>query len=96
MKVNELPNELSTCVCAAAWMMVSIFSVSSTYLSSMMRSQLQQKRGYGTGARDKVGRQNVALDELEIWAVLDSVKVTQATAVVHFVQAHNLRGVEQS
>ena len=33
VKVKELPNELSTCVCAAAWMIVSISSVSKTYLS---------------------------------------------------------------
>ena len=33
VNVNELPKELSTWVWAAAWMIVSIFSVCSTYVT---------------------------------------------------------------
>ena len=100
VNAKEFPNELSTCVCAAAWIIVSTFSVSSTYLcgnaNRVMVSVNKLRKGIcvtgneAVGLLDQVGREEVSLDELEVGAIFDLTQILRAAAVVNLVEAHDL------
>jgi hypothetical protein len=105
---NLFTHLLSTCVCAAKCMTVSICSCSmmcttksADWTSPLMN--LQRWEGHGHAVVGRWTRRKLSADpftapacSLEVGSILDGIQIVESCAVVELVQHHHLQGPRQT